>query len=78
MKKHDNHKDAPKGQLTVIKDFLPPPAQLVRKEGTVRVTSEYTKSSIDFLKKEAKKAHVPYQRMLRSLIDLYVEQHAKS
>ncbi|MDR3450451.1 MAG: hypothetical protein P4M15_12035 [Alphaproteobacteria bacterium] len=68
---------APKGKLTIVADFLPPPAQLVRRENTVRVTSEFTKSSIDFLKQEAKKAKVPYQRMLRSLVDLYVERQAR-
>jgi hypothetical protein len=67
--------DAPKGKLTVVKDFLPPPSQLVRRVETVKVTSEFTRSSIDFLKKEAKKAKVPYQRLLRALIDRYVEQH---
>lgn len=74
MKKNKNLDDAPKGRLMLVKDFLPPPALLFKKVDTVRVTSEFTKSSIDFLKKEAKKAKVPYQRMLRSLIDLYVEK----
>lgn len=75
MKRTDNHEDAPQGKLTIVADFLPPPQKLVRRSDTVRVTSEYSKKSIDFLKKEAKKAKVPYQRMLRSLVDLYVEQH---
>jgi predicted DNA binding CopG/RHH family protein len=74
-KKDDKFEDAPKGKLTVIDDFLPPPSQLVRKEDTVKITSEYTRSSIEFLKKEAKKANVPYQHMLRALVDKYVEQH---
>jgi predicted DNA binding CopG/RHH family protein len=79
MKKHDNSfEEAPKGELTIIKDFLPPPSQLVRKIDTVKVTSEFTRSSIDFLKKEAKKANVPYQRILRALIDRYVEQHSRN
>jgi len=77
MKKHDSLDAMPKGKLTIMKDFLPPPSQLVRKHSTVRVTSEFTKSSIDFLKQEAKKAKVPYQRMLRSLLDLYVEQQSE-
>ncbi|MDR3425365.1 MAG: hypothetical protein P4M13_09910 [Alphaproteobacteria bacterium] len=76
MRKNDGLDAAPKGKLTVIEDFLPPPAQLVRRERTVRVTSEYTKTSIDFLKEEAKKVKVPYQRMLRSLVDLYVERQS--
>ena len=73
--KQNNLEDAPKGNLTAIKDFLPPPSQLVKKTDTVRITSEFTRSSIDFMKKEAKKAKVPYQRMLRMLVDRYVEQH---
>lgn len=82
MKKRKNSNDsaltdAPKGKLTLIEDFLPPPSLLVRKMDTIRVTSEFTKSSIDFLKKEAKKAKVPYQRMLRSLVDLYVDKQTR-
>jgi len=34
MKRTANFEDAPKGQLTLIKDFLPPPSQLARKEDT--------------------------------------------
>ena len=77
MRKNDSLDAAPKGNLTIIRDMMPPPSQLVRREDTVRVTSEYTKSSINFLKEEAKKAKVPYQRMLRSLIDMYVEQQGR-
>jgi predicted DNA binding CopG/RHH family protein len=76
MKRRANLEDAPKGKLTIVDDFLPPPSQLVRKTDTVKVTSEFTRSSIDFLKKEARKAKVPYQRMLRALLDRYVEQHS--
>jgi predicted DNA binding CopG/RHH family protein len=75
MKKREKLEDTPKREITVIDDFLPPPSQMVRKEDTVKVTSEYTRSSIEFLKKEAKKAKVPYQRMLRALVDKYVEQY---
>ena len=76
MKKNGDLEAMPKGKLIAVKDFLPPPAQLVRRDVTVRVTSEFTKKSIDYLKTEAKKAKVPYQRMLRSLLDIYVEQQA--
>lgn len=76
MKRRGNLEDAPKGKLTIVDDFLPPPSQLVRKTDMIKVTSEFTRSSIDFLKKEARKAKVPYQRMLRALLDRYVEQHS--
>ena len=75
MRRREDFEDAPKGKVTILDDFLPPPSQLVRKEETVKITLEFTRSSIDFLKEEAKKAHVPYQRMLRALVDKYVEQH---
>lgn len=78
MKKIDKIETAPSGNLKIINDFLPPPSQLVRREDTIRITSEFTKSSILFLKEEAKKAKVPYQRMLRTLIDLYVEQQTRA
>ena len=75
MKKPARFEDAPKGKVTIIEDFLPPHSQLVRKLETVRVTSEFTRSSIEFLKQEAQKAHLPFEIMLRSLVDEYVEQH---
>ncbi len=75
MRRREDFEDAPKGKVTILDDFLPPPSQLVRKEETVKITLEFTRLSIDFLKEEAKKAHVPYQRMLRALVDKYVEQH---
>jgi hypothetical protein len=58
MNEHDRFEDAPKGKLTIIDDFLPPPSQLGRKEDVVKITSEFTRSSIDFLKKETKKSKV--------------------
>jgi hypothetical protein len=75
MKKSARFEDAPKGKVTIIEDFLPPPSQLVRKQETVKVTSEFTRSSIEFLKHEAQRANVPYEIMLRSLVDKYVEQY---
>mgnify|MGYP006267439531 FL=1 len=66
------------GKLKVIKDFLPPPEQLVMQEENVKVTIALNKSSIDFFKKEAQRYHTSYQKMIRRLIDLYASQHKKS
>ena len=33
-----------------------------------------SKRSLDFFKREAKKWRVPYQRMIRSLVDMYAER----
>jgi predicted DNA binding CopG/RHH family protein len=58
-----------------MKDFLPPPSQLVKREKTVKVTLELTEESVDFFKRQAKRQDVPYQRMLRGLIDIYAKRH---
>ena len=58
-----------------VADFLPSPSALVKRERTTKVTLELTQSSLAFFKKQAKHAHVPYQRMLRSLIDAYAKQY---
>ena len=67
--------DKPFGKLTRVKDFLPPPSQLVPREETVKVTLALSKESVEFFKEKAKKNKVPYQRMIRSLVDQYVGQH---
>ncbi|HUK57450.1 MAG TPA: CopG family transcriptional regulator [Nitrospiria bacterium] len=66
------------GKLRVIKDFLPPPDQLVLKEENVKVTISLKKSSIEFFKKQAKKQHTSYQRMIRQVIDWYTSHYQKS
>lgn len=61
------------GNSKIIPDFLPKPEDLILKEETQKVTILLTKSSVDFFKKEAKKNHTNYQKMIRSLIDEYTE-----
>lgn len=63
------------GTLRVIDDFLPRPDELVLKEDNVKVTMALSKSSVDFFKSAAKKHHIPYQAMIRRLVDLYASQH---
>jgi len=43
----------------------------------VKVTLALSRRSVDFFKKEAGKARVPYQRMIRALVDVYTEQAGK-
>jgi predicted DNA binding CopG/RHH family protein len=33
---------------------------------------ELSRNSLEFFKKQAKKRRIPYQRMIRNLLDLYV------
>ena len=75
MKKKTISTDKPVGKLTRVKDFLPPPSELVAREDTVKVTLALSKESVEFFKDKAKKNRVPYQRMIRNLVDQYVGQH---
>jgi hypothetical protein len=59
------------GRLRVVSDFLPPPDQLVLREENVKVTLSLSRRSLDFFKREAKERRVPYQRMIRALVDEY-------
>jgi len=84
MKKKIVYENAPKGislgisKSVRIDDFLPTPDMLVFKEATVKVTLNLSKDSIDFFKQEAKKKGVPYQKMIKNLIDMYTHKYQKS
>ena len=62
------------GKVKVVKDFLPPPDQLVLREENVKVTLSLSRRSLEFFKREASKRRVPYQRMIRALVDAYAER----
>ena len=78
MKKKIRYTDEPMGELRVVEDFLPPPDSLVLKEDNVKITISLSKSSVDFFKKEAKKQHISYQKMIRRVIDVYTARYRKS
>jgi len=64
------------GRVRIMEDFLPAPADLVLREDNVKVTLSLSRRSLDFFKREAKKRRVPYQRMIRALVDTYAERQA--
>jgi predicted DNA binding CopG/RHH family protein len=64
------------GPVRVIADFLPAPDALVPREDNVKVTLALSRRSVDFFKRAAKKRGVPYQRMIRALVDAYAERQA--
>lgn len=64
-------------EAKVIQDFLPPPEELAFREEGVKVTIALSKKSVEFFKSEATKHHTQYQRMIRKLIDTYVETYDK-
>ena len=73
MKKKIVYTDEPMGDVEVVADFLPSPAELAFKEDGVKVTLALSKRSVDFFKSEASKHQTQYQRMIRRLLDSYVE-----
>ncbi len=77
MKTKIKYTDEPLGEIKIIDDFLPPPDKLAFKEDNVKVTITLSRGSVDFFKKEAKKHHVQYQKMIRRLLDLYAVHHQK-
>lgn len=59
----------------VVADFLPPPEDLVCREPTVKVTLNLSCRSVDFFKRAAQAQGVPYQQMVRRVLDLYAERY---
>ena len=81
MKKKMIYEDAPLEigesirNSKTVKDFLPRPEDLVVRENTVRVTINLSRQSIEFFKKESKRLGVPYQKMIKNLIDMYADKY---
>jgi predicted DNA binding CopG/RHH family protein len=66
------------GPVRLIPDFLPAPDALVPREDNVKVTLALSRRSVEFFKRAAKKRGVPYQRMIRALVDIYAERQANA
>jgi hypothetical protein len=75
MKRKVKYRDEPLGRIEVVSDFLPPPDQLVLRDDGVKVTIALSKRSVEFFKRHAARSKVPYQKMIRSLLDGYVKHH---
>ena len=63
----------PLGEIRVVPDFLPSPSELAFREEGVKVTLALSKKSVEFFKAEASRHHTQYQRMIRRLLDAYVD-----
>lgn len=68
----------PIGNPKVVRDFLPSPEELAFREEDVKITITLSKKSVEFFKAEAAKADTQYQRMIRRLLDAYVDAHASA
>lgn len=76
MSRKIKYTNEPIGEPRVIRDFLPSPSELAFRDEDVKITITLSKKSVDFFKSEAAKADTQYQRMIRRLLDAYVEAHA--
>lgn len=76
MRRKFDYTDEPIGEPRVVRDFLPPPAELAFRTEDVKITITLSRKSVEFFKSEAAKADTQYQRMIRRLLDAYVEAHA--
>ena len=68
----------PMGEPRVIADLLPSPDQLAFRDEDVKITITLSKRSVDFFKDQAMRNETQYQRMIRRLLDAYVETHSSA
>ena len=73
MKNKTKYTNEPIGKIEGVADFLPSPAQLAFREEGVKVTLVLSKKSVDFFKSQANRHHTQYQKMIRRLLDSYVD-----
>ncbi len=76
MKKTIRYTDGEIKDFRIVEDFLPSPKELALKNESTKITISLTKETVDFFKSEAKKHHTQYQKMIRNLLDSYVEKQA--
>lgn len=77
MKKRIQYTNEPIGEVRVVRDFLPPPDQLVFQEEAIKVTLALSRRSVEFFKAEAARHRTQYQKMIRRLLDQYAEHYSR-
>jgi len=75
MSNKTRYTNEPLGKVEIVADFLPSPSELAFREEGVKVTLALSKKSVDFFKSQATRHHTQYQRMIRRLLDSYVDAH---
>jgi hypothetical protein len=77
MSKKIKYTNEPIGEVRVVRDFLPPPDELVFREEPIKVTMALSRRSVEFFKAEAARHHTQYQKMIRRLLDQYAEHYSR-
>ncbi len=75
MKRKIKYTDEPVRLGRRVRDFLPSPAEIALRDKTRRVTINLNEGSLQMFKKEAFRLAIPYQKLLRTVIDLYAQRH---
>lgn len=78
MTKKIKYTDGEIGRVKIVKDFLPSPKELLLKEPSVKITISLSKESVEFFKDQAATNHIPYQKMIRILLDKYTKHYKQS
>ena len=61
-----------------LSDLFPTLEELAAREETVKVTIALSKLSVEYFKEQAELHHTQYQRMIRRLLDEYVQRCLQS
>ena len=77
MNAKTKYTNEPLGEYRVVPDFLPPPNELAFRDEGVKVTIALSIRSVEFFKSHVAKNQTQYQRMIRQLLDAYVDAYAK-
>jgi hypothetical protein len=76
MSEKTRYTNEPIGNPKVVRDFLPSPEELAFRDEDVKITITLSKKSVEFFKSAAARSDTQYQRMIRRLLDAYVEAHS--
>jgi predicted DNA binding CopG/RHH family protein len=83
MTRKDEYEEAPEDireelmEAKEVPNVIPPPEELIPKEETKKVTISLSKKSIDFFKRVSKETNIPYQQMIRKVLDNYTDHYAE-
>ncbi len=61
-----------------VPDFLPSPQELAKADEVVKITIALSKNSVDFFKQAAAESNASYQKMIRRLLDEYVQRQEQT
>jgi len=77
MSKTIQYSDEPIGDYKIVADFLPSPEELSLKNENTKVTISLSSESVAYFKSIANKHHMQYQKIIRQLLDEYVEHQKR-